>query len=80
MENAGPIFAIPSLPTTLTGKVDRQRLQEEMRAASAAANGDSGRGSAVEEELAKIWRSALRLEAWALTIHSWTWEGTRWRR
>jgi acyl-coenzyme A synthetase/AMP-(fatty) acid ligase/acyl carrier protein len=58
------IFSIPSLPTTLTGKVDRQRLQDELRAPLVLESCPAAEEQAtLEEELAEIWRSTLRLDA-----------------
>jgi amino acid adenylation domain-containing protein len=64
--------AIPVLPVTLTGKVDRQRLDAAMSggdlpaspgAAVSAASPNPDSPTAIEQELAEIWKTALRLDA-----------------
>ena len=56
--------SISVLPTTLTGKVDKQRLQEEIQHTIARAGLDSPEGQlSLEEELAEIWKTSLRLDA-----------------
>jgi len=56
--------SIPALPTTLTGKVDKQRLQEEVhRTISVASFVPPATPLTIEEELAEIWKTTLRLDA-----------------
>src|SRR5579863_9199071 len=64
--------AIPVMPVTLTGKVDRQRLDAELRggglsassgAAAPAASPTPTAPTSIEQELAEIWKTTLRLDA-----------------
>jgi acetolactate synthase-1/2/3 large subunit len=55
------VQVLPSLPTTLTGKVDRQDL-EVVGGARIAEGTAPSFGSTIEEGLAEIWRSTLRLD------------------
>ena len=55
--------SISFLPTTLTGKVDRQRLEAEARNSVSPKSSRTGSSTTIEEGLAEIWREALRLEA-----------------
>ncbi len=66
------IHAIPVMPVTLTGKVDRQRLDAEMSGRALPASPDVASPAAsptptsptdIEQELAQIWKTALRLDA-----------------
>ncbi len=54
--------AISFLPITLTGKVDRQRLEAEARPAVPPKSSRTGSSATIEEELAEIWREAIGLE------------------
>jgi acetolactate synthase-1/2/3 large subunit len=63
---------IPVLPVTLTGKVDRRRLDTELSgcdlsvspgAADPAAAPSPSSSTAIEQELTEIWKAALRLDA-----------------
>jgi acetolactate synthase-1/2/3 large subunit len=54
--------AIPVLPVTLTGKVDRQRLDADLSGREAAGPTPTS-PTAIEQVLAEIWKTALRLDA-----------------
>ena len=56
--------SISVLPTTLTGKVDRQRLEEAVHPTVSLSSFDSLEAPrTIEQELAEIWKTTLRLDA-----------------
>jgi len=54
---------IPALPITLTGKVDRKRLETEARVGTPKVNAVEPQAKTLEEELAGIWQVALKLDS-----------------
>jgi acyl carrier protein len=57
------LHAIPVLPVTLTGKVDRQSLEAQLSGNDVPAIAAPTSPTAIEQELAEIWKMALRLDA-----------------
>ena len=55
--------SIPWLPTTLTGKVDRQRLEKQWHEILPNESSSTETPATLEEMLANIWRVTLRLDA-----------------
>ena len=56
-------YAVSTLPITLTGKVDRKRLEAEASILLSARSAGTPPSRTLEEELAEIWRTALKLDA-----------------
>ncbi len=55
--------SISWLPTTLTGKVDRQQLEKQLHDSLLHKSSGTGTPATIEEKLADIWRVTLRLDA-----------------
>jgi len=54
--------SISSLPMTLTGKVDKQRLEKAVRDPLTIESSSAETPLTIEQELAEIWRATLRLD------------------
>jgi amino acid adenylation domain-containing protein len=55
--------SLPSLPMTLTGKVDKQRLEKAVRDPLTIESNCAETRLTIEQELAEIWKTTLRLDA-----------------
>ena len=55
--------SISSLPTTLTGKVDKQRLEKDVAYPSTLESSGTETPLTIEGRLAEIWKTTLRLDA-----------------
>jgi len=55
--------SVPSLPMTLTGKVDKQRLEKTLDVPFTFKKSGGETPLTIEQELAEIWKTTLRLDA-----------------